>query len=112
MDPDAAPIPAPIAAGRDGYEDLAAECDTVAVVLQTIGSLVVPSDIEFGMELVEDVPLEDTVVLEIDIGVSMAVAGTNGVPKVKFVKLWEQQEPWVTGVPFSRISMPQHHVLA
>ena len=86
MNPDAAPKPAPIAAGRDGYEDSAAGYDTVGVVLQTIAFLVVPSDIEFGMGLVADVPLEGAVALEIDIGVSMTAAGTKGVPKVKFVK--------------------------
>ncbi len=86
MNPDAAPKPAPIAAGRDGYEDLAAEYETVAVLLQTVAFLVVPSDIEFGMALVADASLEGAVVLEIDIGVSMTAAGTKGVPKVKFVK--------------------------
>ena len=86
MNPDAAPSPAPIAAGRDGYEDLAAGCDTVAVVLQTNASLVAPSDIEFGMGRVADALFEGALVLEIDIGVSMTVAGTNGVPNVKFVK--------------------------
>lgn len=86
MNPDAAPKPAPIAAGWDGYEDLVAEYETVAVVLQTIGCLVVPSDTEFGMEVVVDAPLERAVALEIDIGVSITAAGTKGVPKVKFVK--------------------------
>ncbi len=87
VNPDAAPKPAPIATERDGYEDLAAEYDTVAVELQAIGFLVVPSDVEFGMELVADAPLERAVALEMDVGVSMTAVGTNGVPKVKFVKL-------------------------
>ena len=86
MNPNAAPKPAPIAAGRDVYEDLVAEYDTVAVVLQAIGCLVVPSGIELGMEVVVDAPLERAVALEIDIGVSITAAGTKGVPKVKFVK--------------------------
>ena len=87
MNPDAAPNPAPIATGRDGYEDLTAECDTVAAVLQTTGFLVAPSDdIGFGMGRVADALFEGAVVLEIDIGVSMEVAGTKGVPNAKFVK--------------------------
>ena len=87
MTPDAVPNPAPIAAGRDGHDDLAAECDTVAVELQTTGSLVVPSDTELGMGRVTEALFENTVVLEIDIRVSMTtVVETNGVPNVKFVK--------------------------
>ena len=86
MNPDAAPNPAPIAAGRDGYEDVAAEDETVAVVLQTIALLVVASDTGFGMGLVADALFERAVILEIDIGVSMTAAGTKGVPKSKFVK--------------------------
>ena len=73
-------------AGRDEYEDLAAGYDTVVVVLQTIAFLVVPSGMEFGMEIVTDASLEHAVALEIAIGVSMIAAGTKGVPKVKFVK--------------------------
>ena len=86
MNPDAAPNPAPIAAGRDGYEDVAAEDEIVAVVLQTIAFLVVASNTGFGMGLVADVPIERAVILEIDIGTSMTAPGTKGVPKLKFVK--------------------------
>ena len=86
MNPDAAPNPAPIAAGRDGSEDVAAEDETVAVALQIIVFLVVASNTGFGAGLVADVPIERTVILEIDIGVSMTAAGTKGVPKSKFVK--------------------------
>lgn len=115
MSPDAAPNPAPIAAGREGDEDLvAAECDTVAVVLQTIAFLVTPSETENSKERVaaDASALERAVVLEREMGVSITADGTKGVPKVKFVKFWEQQEPWVTGVPFFRIVIPQHQVLA
>ena len=86
MNPDAAPNPAPIAAGRDGSEDVAAEDETVAVVLQTSALLVVASNTGFGMERVAEALFERAVILEIDIGVSMTAAGTKGVPKLKFVK--------------------------
>ena len=86
MNPDAAPSPAPITAGRDGYEDVAAEDETVAVVLHTNVLLVVASDTGFGMERVADALFERVVALDVDIGNSMTAAGTNGVPKLKFVK--------------------------
>ena len=112
MNPDAAPTLAPIAAGRDGEGELVAELDSVAGVLQMVGFLVVTFDLGLGLGVAVDFTLEAGAVLEISVGVSISAAGTNGVPKPKSVKFCKQQDPCVTGVPFSRTTIPQHHVLA